>query len=707
MVASTGGQHLTGLVDPRGPDVTRLVATALEMEACRLIYQQSYALVQDDPIIRVAGNVGDLFKTPASRFGNESWRISNNLNATAPLCGEVRFGGFRRPSFLASPATDTAGVMASDLSTFAHEETTDLFERAKLVAVRAVPMFYGTVSPVGADISNDIATLEDMIRKKLDSEKVTINGAGQQIAANSLRESVDAGWLAAARFILEIVRLQQSTSDIFNHALPSGQEPVLAHPALARQLLVEALDTLPSFHSLDQEGFGKLATFYGQNSRVMAQVHNWMYSSQIPEKDFVAPSVFDIRDKMNAATEPETAFALYGLALDGAALERGVWGENPDMIDSGYPFAQSYANSTTNPLAALVEFGQRQLDLSFAISGLAGTGLASTGTAGAAVLLGAAAFALLLGGLLLVFIVPLLPFARLLMGVLAWIVNVFEAVVAMPVVALAHLTPSGEGLSGGLARQSYLLWLGLFIRPVLTVFGLVLGLLLFVLGLTFLNAVLTPFTHLAAPENEGLFVIANLALVLLYDVLVYIIANASFKGIYWLPDQAIRWLSNFTLTDTGGAVVAGAPGAPGPAGSSSFLSISGSAPASGVTIGSAVTNLPGTLGTARAASSPPGRTHAMKNALFPVYSDKTPSVTIPGASTSTQQTERMRSEKTTIVTPEKKKPKNPLDDKPEEAQRVKPVGDEEKPKEEEPDEKDSPEDETDDQKKKKDQETEE
>ncbi len=159
--------------------------------------------------------------------------------------------------------------------------------------------------------------------------------------------------------------------------------------------------------------------------------------------------------------------------------------------------------------------------------------------------------------LLLIFVVPLLPFLRFLMGVLAWAVTLFEAVAAMPIVALAHLSPVGEGLSGALARQAYMLWLGLFVRPVLTLFGFVIGFLLFVLSVAFLNAMLSPFAQMSMPANDGLMTLANLGLVLLYDVLVYAAVNASFKAIHWLPEKALRWLSNFTLTDDGRRNVAG------------------------------------------------------------------------------------------------------------------------------------------------------
>ena len=52
-------------------------------------------------------------------------------------------------------------------------------------------------------------------------------------------------------------------------------------------------------------------------------------------------------------------------------------------------------------------------------------------------------------------------------AILLWLLELFEALAAMPIVAIAHLTPSGEGLSGAAAKQAYRLWIALLARPVL------------------------------------------------------------------------------------------------------------------------------------------------------------------------------------------------------------------------------------------------
>jgi conjugal transfer/type IV secretion protein DotA/TraY len=84
-------------------------------------------------------------------------------------------------------------------------------------------------------------------------------------------------------------------------------------------------------------------------------------------------------------------------------------------------------------------------------------------------------------GFVLAFVLPMFPFTRFFFAVLSWLGSIVEAVIAMPLVALAHLNPEGEGLPGQ-AKQGYLFVFSIFLRPILSVFGLVAGLLMFLIA---------------------------------------------------------------------------------------------------------------------------------------------------------------------------------------------------------------------------------
>ena len=85
---------------------------------------------------------------------------------------------------------------------------------------------------------------------------------------------------------------------------------------------------------------------------------------------------------------------------------------------------------------------------------------------------------MLIAGLVLAYLLPAIPFIRFLFGILTWLVTVIEALLAVTIFLAAHVTrEDSERLLNGSTRLGWLFLPGLVLRPVLMVFGLVLGLL--------------------------------------------------------------------------------------------------------------------------------------------------------------------------------------------------------------------------------------
>lgn len=89
-----------------------------------------------------------------------------------------------------------------------------------------------------------------------------------------------------------------------------------------------------------------------------------------------------------------------------------------------------------------------------------------------------ACFALLLPGISMAFVLPMIPWIMWMAGVTGWLVMVCEAMVAVPLGMMAHMSLNGEGMHGQ-ARQFYSLLFNLIFRPVLMIFGLFLGYFIF------------------------------------------------------------------------------------------------------------------------------------------------------------------------------------------------------------------------------------
>jgi hypothetical protein len=145
-------------------------------------------------------------------------------------------------------------------------------------------------------------------------------------------------------------------------------------------------------------------------------------------------------------------------------------------------------------------------------------------------------------GAALGFMLPLIPFFRFFFGAMSWIIGVFEAVAAAPLLALAHVNPEGDGLPGAMARTGYYLILNMFLRPVLMIIGLVAGFLLFSVALGFLNTMFS-----IASQSTGAFdtldnALAKIVFTVLYCALVYTCGNHAFKAIGMFPQHALKWL---------------------------------------------------------------------------------------------------------------------------------------------------------------------
>jgi hypothetical protein len=86
--------------------------------------------------------------------------------------------------------------------------------------------------------------------------------------------------------------------------------------------------------------------------------------------------------------------------------------------------------------------------------------------------------ALLIPGLTIAFVLPMIPWLMWMAGVAGWLILVCEAVIAVPLWMLAHMTFGGEGLHGR-AGEGYGLLFNVLFRPTLMIIGLFLGYFVF------------------------------------------------------------------------------------------------------------------------------------------------------------------------------------------------------------------------------------
>lgn len=253
---------------------------------------------------------------------------------------------------------------------------------------------------------------------------------------------------------------------------------------------------------------------------------------------------------------------LAGNAMGSWAATDYVWELLKSFFGSGGQFFLYNIDNDTYPLAELARIGHSLITKSlWAFGGIGVLALATSyfvpgvfsGPVGSLLsLLGTAGFS---AGVTLLYMVPMLPFIRMMFAVLAWLISVMEAVVMMPLFALVHLRTDGEGLPGPMAQGGYIILLGLLFRPILIIIGFVSSLLLFTEIVRFLNKTLAETVkQIAGTDNLG--IIADIAFSVIYVGLIYVLANSTFKLVDVFPSAISKWIGGPAdgNTDESGAV---------------------------------------------------------------------------------------------------------------------------------------------------------
>ena len=129
--------------------------------------------------------------------------------------------------------------------------------------------------------------------------------------------------------------------------------------------------------------------------------------------------------------------------------------------------------------------------------------------------------------------------------------------VGVPLWALAHLRIEGDGIPGEAAVDGYYLIFEIFLRPALTIFGMMASFVIFTAMVYTLNDIydlatanvgsFEPATTNTTPEmrrgsvDEFFFTV-------LYAIIVYMVGMSSFKLIDLIPNNILRWMGQQVMT---------------------------------------------------------------------------------------------------------------------------------------------------------------
>ena len=294
--------------------------------------------------------------------------------------------------------------------------------------------------------------------------------AGNVGLATGMTKLADLGWTQAGAYYLEFARLNGQTLSLLN-ATPVVNAP--SYQGLGRSLSQD----LAPFAASATAFMTKLNSYVSTNDGLDVPGGNAdLFSGATPGDD--------------GAGAIEQMFR--SMHLNESLLRLFVSGMSPT------------GNMWNDPFSALMKLGNDMATIALTAFGLAGLLNSQTGTAATAVwsvlsgnpvaagtaVVGhfvvsflatpifAGLMAILVPGLVIAFVLPLIPWLMFLAGVIGWLILVCEAVIAVPLWMLAHLTFQGEGMHGR-AQEGYALLFNVLTRPTLMIVGLFLGYLIF------------------------------------------------------------------------------------------------------------------------------------------------------------------------------------------------------------------------------------
>ena len=290
--------------------------------------------------------------------------------------------------------------------------------------------------------------------------------------------------------------------------------------------------------------------------------------------------------------DSENAKALYGMCaqlfenqlLSQDGVTRTTVPSNPlekaiQMFFSEFRIFDRVYNKEVTPMAQLTSIGRILIDkailgvtasaASYAAGGVAYMSAGSNGdmekiAAGLGTVGDMTMLVALMGlssGFVLYYMLPIMPFIYFFFAVGRWVKTIFEALVGVPLWALAHMRVGGPGLPGNAAIGGYFLLLEILIRPILTVFSLVAAFAIFSALTVGLNTVFgivnqnlmgnvspapVSFNALSLGDQDSYVAYARsmidqFFLSVFYIFLVYTIGTGCFKLIDLIPDNIMRW----------------------------------------------------------------------------------------------------------------------------------------------------------------------
>lgn len=415
--------------------------------------------------------------TNGASDGYVTWRysLSTGNESGNPVCGSVTIDEpGQNESTIAGVPVNMAGVqqavltqiLTGDIRSNVAQVANNLWQTKNSSALSALQGIYTqAVNDYTSDLTTSATTEESTINQAIQSNATNARNGNVDLLKSEVQQST-LGWTAAGAYYLEIARLNAATLSLLSDA------PVVTSPTY---------DGLGQDMSYDLAPLESAANSYMETLRTIATT-----SDGTSPPNGVPTTLASVTSDQRGASVIEEVFN---------SLHLSQWTLN-QITNFLLPNSQIW----TDPFGGLLALGQTLMNtalIAFGTAGLLSSTTAATGVtvwnvltfnwgAAAATVAGHALinflavpiFALLTGilvpGIIISYVLPMIPYVLWMAGVCGWIILVCEAMIAVPLWMLAHMTFGGDGLHGR-GIEGWGLLFNVMFRPTLMVIGLFLG----------------------------------------------------------------------------------------------------------------------------------------------------------------------------------------------------------------------------------------
>ena len=462
---------------PMIPGTRSVVASLIQNELCRSLVN----VVSGNGNLVPAPNPVTVGSVTGTQVQTWSYSMSAGNEIGTPVCGSLTLRNtYSAAQVFASANVDNAAligsavtsVLNSDIRPQVQQVAQSYFTTRRALALQPL---MGILSTATADYTQKLTQAATQAASSLRSamQDATQARNGNVGLSTGQTQLSALGWSSAGAYYLEFARLNGVTLSIISST-----------PHI----------NLPSYQGLGRSLSNDMAPFVQSSQAFLTRLQSYVTTT----------------DGLNSPGGNAELFSGAVPGEDGADVLERLYrkiGISDWMLQKITSYMLPNGTMWTDPFGGLMQLGNFLINIALITLGgatLLASGSASTaltawqiltlqwGGAAATVVahdvvnflatpifLGAAS--MLIPGLTIAFVLPMIPFAMWFAGVMGWIILVCEAVIAVPLWMLAHMTFQGEGLHGR-GAEGYSLLFNVIFRPALMVVGLFLGYFVFASG---------------------------------------------------------------------------------------------------------------------------------------------------------------------------------------------------------------------------------